>query len=97
MLLGSFNGSSLLLRDHRGQKLLLGALVLTAGVLGAHVLACMALNRLAPPGDEARRTRRRVLTWLLEIALFPMFFLPLTIAMFMGPPVIRVMDALTRP
>jgi hypothetical protein len=97
ILMGSFDATRFLLGDHRGQKLLLGALVLTAGVLGAHVLACMTLNRLVPPGDEARRTRRRVLSWLLEIALFPMFFLPFTIVLFMGPPVIRVIEALARP
>ena len=97
ILLGSSDAARLLFRDPRGQKLLLGALILTAGVLGAHLLACVALNRLVPPGDETRRTRRLVLSWLLEGALFPMFYLPLVLVLFLGPPVIRVMGALTQP
>jgi hypothetical protein len=97
ILLGSFDATGFLFRDPRGQKMLFGALVLTAGVLGAHLLACMALNRLVPPGDEARSTRRYVLSWLLEGALFPMFYLPLVLVLFVGPPVIRVMEALARP
>jgi hypothetical protein len=97
ILLGSFDATSLLFRDRLGQRLLLGALVLTAGVLGAHVLACLALNRLVPPRDEARRTRRRVLSWLLEVALFPMAYLPLVLVLFIGPPVLRVIGALAQP
>jgi hypothetical protein len=77
--------------------MLFGAFVLTARMLGAHILGCMALNHLAPPGDEARRTRRRVLTWLLEGALLPMFYLPLVFVLFICPPVIRVMGALAQP
>jgi hypothetical protein len=97
ILLGSSEATRLLLHDQRGQKLLLGALVLTAGVLGAHLLACIALNRMVPPGDETRRTRRRVLSWLLEGALLPMFYLPLVLVLFIGPPVIRVIGALAQP
>jgi hypothetical protein len=97
ILLGSSEATRLLIRDHRGQKLLLGALILTAGVLGAHLLGCIVLNRLAPPGEAARRVRRRVLSWLLEAALLPMFYLPVVLALFIGPPVIRVMGALAQP
>jgi hypothetical protein len=97
MRLVNVEGTSLLVRDPRGQKLLIGALALTAGVLGAHLLACAALNRLAPPGDEARATRRRVLSWLLEGALFPLLYLPLVLVLFIGPPVLRILEALTRP
>ncbi len=97
ILLGGSDATRFLIHDPRGQKLLFGALVLTAGVLGAHLLACMALNRLVPPGDEARRTRRRVLSWMLEGALFPLFYLPLVLVLFIGPPVIRVLGALARP
>jgi hypothetical protein len=52
---------------------------------------------LESPGDEARRTRRRVLLWLLEGALFPMFYLPLVLVLFIGPPVMRLMQALAQP
>lgn len=97
MLRVNVEGTSLLFRDPRGQKLLAGALVLTAGVLGAHLLACVALNRLAPPGDEALRTRRRVLSWLVEGALFVLFYLPAVLVLLIGPPVLRVMEALARP
>jgi hypothetical protein len=97
ILLGRFDATGLLVRDPSGRKMLLGALVMSAGVLGAHLLACMALNRLVPPGDEARRTRRLVLSWLLEGTLFPMFYLPVVLVIFVGPPVVRVIEALTRP
>ena len=97
ILLGSHNATRLLFHDPRGQRLLIGALVLTAGVLGAHILACMALNRLVPAGDEARKTTRYVLSWLLEGAFFPMFYLPLVLVLFIGPPVLRVMEALAKP
>jgi len=97
ILLGSTDATSILVHDPRGQKMLFGAFVLTAGVLGANLLACMLLNRLVPPGDETRRARRYVLTWMLEGALVPMFYLPLVIVLLVGPPVIRVMEALTQP
>ncbi len=97
ILLGSRDAATFLARDHRGLNLLVAALVLTALVLGTHVLACMVLNRLVPPGDAARRTRRRVLSWALEVALFPMSYLPLLLVLFIGPPVLRVLGALTQP
>ena len=97
ILLGNLDTLSLLARDPRGRNMVVGALVFTAVVLGANLLSCVALNRLVPPGDETRRTRRLVLSWLLEGALFPMFYLPLVLVLFIGPPVLRVIEALTPP
>jgi hypothetical protein len=97
ILLGNLDTLSLLARDPRGRNMVVGALVFTAVVLGANLLSCVALNRLVPPEDEKRRARRLALTWLLEGALFPLSYLPLVLVLFIGPPVLRVIEALTPP
>ncbi len=96
LVLGSLDTFAFLERNAGGHNLLVGALVLTAGALAANLLACVGLNRLVPPEDAARRGRRLVLSWLLEGALIPMSYLPLVMVLLIGPPVLRVMDALTR-
>jgi hypothetical protein len=97
ILLASYEAGSLVFRDSRGHRMLFGALVLATIVLGANLLACVVVNRLAPPGDEGRRLRRLVLSWLLEGALIPMYFLPPVLVLVIGPPVLRVLDALMQP
>lgn len=97
MLLVNFEGTSLLFRDPLGRKMLLQAMTLLACGLALHLLACAALNQLAPPGDEALRARRRVLSWLLESAYFLIFYLPVVFVLVVGPAALTIMDALARP
>ncbi len=97
ILLGNFSATSLLLHDPRGQRMMVGASVPMTVVLAVHLIGCAILNRLVPPDNPAYKGRRAVLSWMLEGALFPMFYLPIVIVLLVGPPVLRVMESLTQP
>jgi hypothetical protein len=55
---------------------------------------CLALNWLAPPGDDRRRRLRRWLSLIVLIAFLVLFICPAVFVLLVGPAALRIEDSL---
>ncbi len=97
LLAVDYQRTSLLFRDPLGQKMLTAAGALLVVGLGLHLPACVALNRVAPPGNDGLRARRMVLSFLLEGTHFLFFCLPAVFVLLVGPAAVTITRTLAQP
>jgi hypothetical protein len=97
LLAVNYARTSLLFSDPLGQKMLTSAGVLLALGLVLQLLVCVILNHVAPVEDETLKTRRFVLSLLLEVAHLLLFYLPAVFVLLVGPSAIEILRSMTHP
>jgi cytosine/uracil/thiamine/allantoin permease len=90
----NYDDASLLWRHPLGVRMVLPAVATVTFGIAVFLGSSLLINLLLPAANENRRLARRIVSGLLALAVFVLFFLPAFYVVLVGPSAIQILETI---